>query len=217
MLKNMLDLNVDAVSVDSACDETDPLPKPKSPTAAHGGFLADDYSGASSSVVNNATALVGDEESNSSSGTRMTTLKFSILNAANVNHIIRIVDDDDDEDEDDDGNDQELLTRQLFPAPKTESFPLTTAQPQQWLKLSVPEVGGGGIEMGFCNKVGLLHQQQQQVAVGQANQQQAKKSRRGPRSRSSQYRGVTFYRRTGRWESHIWFVFFPFIYLCLSG
>ncbi|XP_068313779.1 uncharacterized protein [Pyrus communis] len=25
-----------------------------------------------------------------------------------------------------------------------------------------------------------------------------------PRSRSSQYRGVTFYRRTGRWESHIW-------------
>ncbi|KAF3572934.1 hypothetical protein F2Q69_00061866 [Brassica cretica] len=38
----------------------------------------------------------------------------------------------------------------------------------------------------------------------QRNKQQvAKKSRRGPRSRSSQYRGVTFYRRTGRWESHI--------------
>lgn len=35
--------------------------------------------------------------------------------------------------------------------------------------------------------------------------QSTKKSRRGPRSRSSQYRGVTFYRRTGRWESHIWF------------
>ncbi|KAJ6829980.1 floral homeotic protein APETALA 2 [Iris pallida] len=32
----------------------------------------------------------------------------------------------------------------------------------------------------------------------------AKRIRRGPRSRSSQYRGVTFYRRTGRWESHIW-------------
>ncbi|KAK4408893.1 APETALA2-like protein 1 [Sesamum angolense] len=26
----------------------------------------------------------------------------------------------------------------------------------------------------------------------------------GAQSRSSQYRGVTFYRRTGRWESHIW-------------
>ena len=34
--------------------------------------------------------------------------------------------------------------------------------------------------------------------------QQVKRSRRGPRSKSSQYRGVTFYRRTGRWESHIW-------------
>ncbi|CAL9765198.1 unnamed protein product [Musa acuminata subsp. burmannicoides] len=43
----------------------------------------------------------------------------------------------------------------------------------------------------------LLHRQQQ-------HQEVVKKSRRGPRSRSSQYRGVTFYRRTGRWESHIW-------------
>ncbi|XP_076916632.1 APETALA2-like protein 1 [Bidens hawaiensis] len=34
--------------------------------------------------------------------------------------------------------------------------------------------------------------------------QQVKRSRRGPRSRSSEYRGVTFYQRTGRWESHIW-------------
>ncbi|XP_024038547.1 floral homeotic protein APETALA 2 [Citrus clementina] len=33
---------------------------------------------------------------------------------------------------------------------------------------------------------------------------QVKKLRRGPRSRSSHYLGVTFYRRTGRWESHIW-------------
>ncbi|XP_010928347.2 floral homeotic protein APETALA 2 [Elaeis guineensis] len=44
------------------------------------------------------------------------------------------------------------------------------------------------------------------AAVGKAMEapQPVKKSRRGPRSRSSQYRGVTFYRRTGRWESHIW-------------
>lgn len=45
------------------------------------------------------------------------------------------------------------------------------------------------------------------LSFGQQRQQQhqqVKKSRRGPRSRSSQYRGVTFYRRTGRWESHIW-------------
>ncbi|KAE8657942.1 hypothetical protein F3Y22_tig00116976pilonHSYRG00157 [Hibiscus syriacus] len=31
-----------------------------------------------------------------------------------------------------------------------------------------------------------------------------RKSRRGSRFRSSQYRGVIFYRRTGRWESPIW-------------
>ncbi|XP_041025474.1 APETALA2-like protein 3 [Juglans microcarpa x Juglans regia] len=42
------------------------------------------------------------------------------------------------------------------------------------------------------------------AAGEQQHRPQVKKSRRGPRSRSSQYRGVTFYRRTGRWESHIW-------------
>lgn len=41
----------------------------------------------------------------------------------------------------------------------------------------------------------------------QLQRSSVKKSRRGPRSRSSQYRGVTFYRRTSRWESHIWLVF----------
>ncbi|KAK7335731.1 hypothetical protein VNO80_27733 [Phaseolus coccineus] len=50
-----------------------------------------------------------------------------------------------------------------------------------------------------------LDRQNGEVKVFQVQQQpQVKKSRRGPRSRSSQYRGVTFYRRTGRWESHIW-------------
>lgn len=41
-------------------------------------------------------------------------------------------------------------------------------------------------------------------SILQQKQPQVRKNRRGPRSRSSQYRGVTFYRRTGRWESHIW-------------
>ena len=31
-----------------------------------------------------------------------------------------------------------------------------------------------------------------------------KRGRRGPLSRSSVYRGVTFYRRTSRWEAHVW-------------
>ena len=42
-------------------------------------------------------------------------------------------------------------------------------------------------------------------SLHRSNQQMVKKGRRGPRSRSSHYRGVTFYRRTGRWESHIWY------------
>ncbi|KAK6152416.1 hypothetical protein DH2020_015051 [Rehmannia glutinosa] len=72
-----------------------------------------------------------------------------------------------------------------------EFFPASgETRPSQWLDLlenrhELPEQR-------------IIAQQQQQ------KKQQAKKSRRGPRSRSSQYRGVTFYRRTGRWESHIW-------------
>ncbi|CAL9047668.1 unnamed protein product [Musa banksii] len=51
----------------------------------------------------------------------------------------------------------------------------------------------------------------ERVVIGKPAEvpQPVKKSRRGPRSRSSQYRGVTFYRRTGRWESHIWLALTP--------
>ncbi|CAH1441952.1 unnamed protein product [Lactuca virosa] len=76
-----------------------------------------------------------------------------------------------------------------------------------------PAMGGGGGGVGFIqqhwldngddDRLFMLRQQQQQQQH-QQHIQQVKKSRRGPRSRSSQYRGVTFYRRTGRWESHIW-------------
>ena len=59
-------------------------------------------------------------------------------------------------------------------------------------------------------------QLQQQPPQPPPQQPPVKKSRRGPRSRSSQYRGVTFYRRTGRWESHIWLVkSFRCVYLLL--
>lgn len=77
----------------------------------------------------------------------------------------------------------DMLTRQLFPV-KGE----IQGQSQCWLNLSVSE--SAGLEVPVYKPP--VH----------------KKSRRGPRSRSSQYRGVTFYRRTGRWESHIWYLFF---------
>ncbi|XP_057781694.1 AP2-like ethylene-responsive transcription factor TOE3 isoform X2 [Salvia miltiorrhiza] len=71
-----------------------------------------------------------------------------------------------------------LVTRELFPASRLG-------------ELSDP------VSLGAPTRTVMPAQQQVQ-------QVQARKSRRGPRSRSSQYRGVTFYRRTGRWESHIW-------------
>ncbi|MED6198414.1 AP-2 complex subunit beta [Stylosanthes scabra] len=98
-----------------------------------------------------------------------------------------------------DGDDNPPVTHQFFPvkdsgsgggggggSSSSSSFPRA-----HWVGVkfcqSEAVVGGGGKSSGA-------------VEVSQP----MKKSRRGPRSRSSQYRGVTFYRRTGRWESHIW-------------
>ncbi|MQL68664.1 hypothetical protein Taro_000972 [Colocasia esculenta] len=62
------------------------------------------------------------------------------------------------------------------------------------------------VGVNFCQKpaLGVAGQPGTGRAAAVEAPQPIKKSRRGPRSRSSQYRGVTFYRRTGRWESHIW-------------
>ncbi|KAJ8754042.1 hypothetical protein K2173_001940 [Erythroxylum novogranatense] len=69
-----------------------------------------------------------------------------------------------------------------------------------------PVNGGADVARSRCLDLGWKEggygaTAEQRIA---AQRPQVKKSRRGPRSRSSQYRGVTFYRRTGRWESHIW-------------
>ncbi|KAM7278534.1 hypothetical protein ACFE04_005668 [Oxalis oulophora] len=108
---------------------------------------------------------------------------------------------------------EQMLTRELFPmtmklgveqqvvsnininiisTTTTSSF----SSSKNWIDLSCGDGGGGG---GGGGGDEVRVSQQQQPAP-----QPVKKSRRGPRSRSSQYRGVTFYRRTGRWESHIW-------------
>ncbi|KAL1817471.1 ethylene-responsive transcription factor RAP2-7 [Daucus carota subsp. sativus] len=92
--------------------------------------------------------------------------------------------------------DNALITRQLFPVSGLEAEKTShgTEAESQWLNLSVPRAGAytGGLvdEKAIMSATPPL--------------MKAKKSRRGPRSRSSQFRGVTFYRRTGRWESHIW-------------
>lgn len=102
-------------------------------------------------------------------------------------------------------SDQPPVTRQFFPVDESDM--------------------GGGTSSGGCNEgassgsgvpdfprahwVGVKFCQSEPLGGGVLGKstevsQPLKKSRRGPRSRSSQYRGVTFYRRTGRWESHIW-------------
>ncbi|XP_060201637.1 ethylene-responsive transcription factor RAP2-7-like [Lycium barbarum] len=84
----------------------------------------------------------------------------------------------------------ELLTKELFPLTGGGEA-VVPAQQQQRLDLS------GNYSGPAEQRIVVVQPPEQRV-------QQVKKSRRGPRSRSSQYRGVTFYRRTGRWESHIW-------------
>uniref|UniRef100_K4AB11 AP2/ERF domain-containing protein n=1 Tax=Setaria italica TaxID=4555 RepID=K4AB11_SETIT len=94
------------------------------------------------------------------------------------------VDDDDCSGEIAPGASSGFMTRQLFPPPTPPTEPERAAAPVpvwQPRRAEDPAVA-----------------QRPPAAVA------AKKTRRGPRSRSSQYRGVTFYRRTGRWESHIW-------------
>ncbi|XP_022775173.1 floral homeotic protein APETALA 2-like isoform X2 [Durio zibethinus] len=84
------------------------------------------------------------------------------------------------------------VTRQFFPLDQDPEMGATS--------------GGGGAGFPRAHWVGVKFCQSEPLATGKSVEvsQPTKKSRRGPRSRSSQYRGVTFYRRTGRWESHIW-------------
>ncbi|XP_057829406.1 APETALA2-like protein 2 isoform X2 [Cryptomeria japonica] len=95
------------------------------------------------------------------------------------------------------GTSERLVTKQFFPA-AGEMMPAN-----RWLDLTA-----GGHEKQGPMAVTATAPAPAPVISGGATStavlQRPKKSRRGPRSKSSQYRGVTFYRRTGRWESHIW-------------
>ncbi|XVE87090.1 hypothetical protein DITRI_Ditri18aG0088300 [Diplodiscus trichospermus] len=84
------------------------------------------------------------------------------------------------------------VTRQFFPLDQDPEMGATS--------------GGSGTGFPRAHWVGVKFCQSEPLPSGKSVEvsQPMKKSRRGPRSRSSQYRGVTFYRRTGRWESHIW-------------
>ncbi|KAJ8477814.1 hypothetical protein OPV22_021541 [Ensete ventricosum] len=160
-----------------------------------------DDSGTSNSSVLNAEASVDVADQDSCSVQPAAVFEFGILkNSASAE------DDNEVEEEmfEEDQRRPGLLTRHLFPpapvVPHVSQLPVVDSSSSScrahWMDLTFSQVDGP-------MELRVLHQQQQQQQL-QQQQQQAKKSRRGPRSRSSQYRGVTFYRRTGRWESHIW-------------
>ncbi|KAL8544434.1 hypothetical protein ACS0TY_004838 [Phlomoides rotata] len=171
----MLDLNVDAVfSVDSISCD-DEADLRNTMTAT-----ADSVASTTTSTTNNAAADEVDCNS-STAKNAVSTLNFSILNK----NVIEI--------EDDTNNDVTNARNELQLFPTGDSPTPSMVRAKYWLNLSAPEAPSSGpVELGPI------------PPNNQVQQPQVKKSRRGPRSRSSQYRGVTFYRRTGRWESHIW-------------
>ena len=180
----MLDLNLIAASGDSSRTRKSNKLKQKrilelsnSPVESSGSFD-------SSSIVN--ADGYGDEESCSNGD--VFAFNFSVL--SNEISFKKTVDCDDNDDDDDSGDG----TIQLFP-----------------VACGIKNVGGESRSSSTMQMqrsgLGECWDQGSQPELGiVAQQKPVKKSRRGPRSRSSQYRGVTFYRRTGRWESHIWLV-----------
>lgn len=137
-----------------------------------------DSSGGSfgSSVVNADTATTAGDDDSSSNAAATDTFgySFDILKASREEELDKY---------------NNRTTIPLFPV---------DVEGNGWKSTGWLDLAGSG-EVAAEQRV-VPHQHQQQVQL----RQQVKKSRRGPRSRSSQYRGVTFYRRTGRWESHIW-------------
>lgn len=113
-----------------------------------------------------------------------------------------VMEDGSDADEASAGEGEPLVHRNDFPPATRQFFPLEDSNVG-----AASSVGGGGSAVfPRARWVGVKFCQTEPLAAVKpvAILHPIKKSRRGPRSRSSQYRGVTFYRRTGRWESHIW-------------
>ncbi|KAL0735210.1 hypothetical protein Bca4012_011420 [Brassica carinata] len=95
------------------------------------------------------------------------------------------------------GREDEVMTKEFFPVAKdgVSFVDLSGQSSRSSVDISFQRGNQGG---------DFLSGGEGERVMMQPPAQPVKKSRRGPRSKSSQYRGVTFYRRTGRWESHIW-------------
>nr|XP_009420032.1 PREDICTED: AP2-like ethylene-responsive transcription factor TOE3 isoform X1 [Musa acuminata subsp. malaccensis] len=195
----MLDLNVASSAESTAVAEK--------AIGEYTGVVGSETSESSVLNVETSTSAAADEDSCSTLPVTAPAFEFGILKRSASAEGENDVDEEIEEDGNDVSQESGLITRQLFPPqPVPQPFVAASSLPSssrsQWTDFSFRQA-----DISSSGRV--LHpqqqqQQQQQQPQPQPQQQQAKKSRRGPRSRSSQYRGVTFYRRTGRWESHIW-------------
>ncbi|GAB2272351.1 AP-2 complex subunit beta [Dionaea muscipula] len=184
----MLELDLNVFSPDSDSSTPGPYSGGRRTTT-------DDSFTSNSSVVNNAASGAAAEScsDNTTAGAGF-TYNFDILrNGIGWRN-------DDDEYGGDRTVEDVLLTKQLFPV--IGDFDVR-GRGSCGVEVGNSGPGPGCVNQSFGGVVFVNELAAVRGAVVQ-RQQQVKKSRRGPRSRSSQYRGVTFYRRTGRWESHIW-------------
>ncbi|WOL06893.1 floral homeotic protein APETALA 2 [Canna indica] len=195
----MFDLNVASSGESTAIEE-------KTLTEVSGGGGRVMGSETSESSVLNAEAstnAAADEDSCSTRQVAVSAFEFGILKSSASGEGEN--DFDVDEDRNDASQESGLVTQQLFP---TETVVLNGSQPLVVASSLPSSSGPQWIDLSFYQsnvpEARVLHPNQWQQQLQPQPQQQVRKSRRGPRSRSSQYRGVTFYRRTGRWESHIW-------------
>lgn len=171
------------------------------------------------------TSIDGDDDINNNKGKRVGSVSNSSSSAVVIEEDGSEEEEEDDEEEEEGGvgggrKSMKKRSNKIFgfsvtqdeesmdsdqPSPVTRQF-----FPVEDGDVAVASGGGSGGSSTFprAHWVGVKFCQSETLGAGKSVEvsQPMKKSRRGPRSRSSQYRGVTFYRRTGRWESHIWLV-----------
>ncbi|KAG7538634.1 AP2/ERF domain [Arabidopsis suecica] len=178
----MLDLNLDVDSAESTQNERDSV------TVKGVSLNQMDESVTSNSSVVNAEASSCIDGEDELCSTRTVKFQFEILKGG----------EEEEEEEDDDERSAVMMTKEFFPVAKGMNFIDSSAQSSRsTVDISFQRGKQGGDFIGSGSGGDASR-------VMQPPSQPVKKSRRGPRSKSSQYRGVTFYRRTGRWESHIW-------------
>lgn len=175
----MFDLNLNVDSPDATQNEDSVVFFEKLPQGS--GNQMDESGTSNSSIVNADTSSNGgdDDSCSTRAAGELFTFNFEILKAGSANDVV---------------------TKTLFPIGGTVNADFGILQGHNSASSSSSSSRKNWINLAFDRSASTGEARM----VPPIQPQPVKKSRRGPRSRSSQYRGVTFYRRTGRWESHIW-------------